>query len=60
MAKIILTDVEIDGEQRDFVYNSSTGRKKEEKFSKSWIFFVKLKVTIAIHFGNITRLVDSK
>ena len=49
MAKIILVDAEIEGEQSDtfFIYNSSNGRKKVEKIRKYWIIFIKFKANIA-------------
>ena len=42
-------DAEIDGEQSGtfFIYNSSKGRKKEERICKYWIIFTKFKANIA-------------
>ena len=44
----MLVNTEVDGEQSDtfFIYNSSKGRKKEERIRKYWIIFIKFKVNI--------------
>ena len=71
MAKIVLVDAEKNGQKRDtfLIYDSSKCRKKEEKISKYWIIFIKFKVNIAsklftlgiaIHFGNLMKLIYSK
>ena len=54
-------DAEIDGEQSGtfFIYNSSKGRKKEERIRKYWIIFINSKQTLLANFsvtGNCNTL----